>query len=202
MVRRRILRERTRSYSARNVNTREARERFLIVCEGEQTEPNYFRAFRVPKEVINVVGLGDNTVRIVQEAIRLKADDDFDQVWCVFDRDSFPAEHFNAAIELAKANNIEIAYSNEAFELWYLLHFNYYDAAISRRDYVEILERELGRRYEKNSKFMYEALLPRQPVAVRNAERLLNSYTPSRPAYDNPATTVHQLVIQLNRFVQ
>jgi hypothetical protein len=156
----------------------------------------------VPKEVINVIGLGDNTVRIVQEAVRLKDDDEFDQVWCVFDRDSFPAEHFNAAIDLANSNNIEVAYSHESFELWYLLHFNYYDAAISRKDYIERLERELGQRYEKNSKSMYETLLSRQPAAIRNAERLLNSYAPLRPAYDNPATTVHLLVIQLNRFIQ
>jgi hypothetical protein len=156
----------------------------------------------VPKEVINVVGLGDNTVRIVEEAIRRKAVDWFDQVWCVFDRDSFPVEQFNAAIELARVNQIEVAYSNESFELWYLLHFNYYDAALSRTDYVGRLTRELDHRYEKNDRSMYDELLARQPAAIRNAERLLNSYIPSNPAYDNPATTVHLLVIQLNRFIQ
>lgn len=202
MASRRRFPTRTRSYFERNVDTRETRERFLIVCEGEKTEPNYFRAFRVPKEVINVVGLGDNTVRIVEEAVRLKTSGGFDQVWCVFDRDSFPVEHFNLALDLARANNIEVAYSNEAFELWYLLHFNYYDAALSRRDYADRLTRELSRRYEKNDKSMYDALLSRQPDAIRNAERLFNSYSPSNPVYDNPVTAVHLLVIQLNRFIQ
>lgn len=202
MARRSNSRERHRSYTSRKVETREPRERFLLVCEGAKTEPNYFGAFRVPKEVISIVGLGDNTVRIVEEAIRLREDDEFDQVWCVFDRDSFPAQHFNSAIELARVNGIEVAYSNESFELWYLLHFNYCDAAISRRDYEGRLTEELGHPYEKNSKSMYDELLNRQETAIRNAERLLKAYVPSKPAEDNPSTTVHRLVLQLNRFLQ
>jgi hypothetical protein len=202
MASRRSGRERRRPYSARLVDTREPRERFLIVCEGAKTEPNYFRAFRVPKQVTEVIGIGDNTVHIVEEAIRRKSINDFDQVWCVFDRDSFPAEHFNRALDLASANNIEVAYSNEAFELWYLLHFNYCDAAISRGDYTDILTRELGHKYEKNARSMYDELLSKQPAALRNADRLLNSYSPATPASDNPSTSVHKLVIELNRFIQ
>ncbi len=129
---RQVFRERKQSYSARPVETRETYERFLIVCEGAKTEPNYFQSFRVPKEVIDIHGIGDNTIRIVEEAIRLKEKDNYDQVWCVFDRDSFPPNRFNAAFILAGENSIKIAYSNEAFELWYLLHFNYYDSAMSR----------------------------------------------------------------------
>jgi len=202
MAARSSFRERRRSYSARKVDTREPKERFLIVCEGEKTEPHYFRAFRVPREVISVVGLGDNTVRIVEEAIRLRFDNEFDQVWCVFDRDSFPAQQFNAALELARLNGIEIAYSNESFEIWYLLHFNYCDAALSRRDFEQRLTQALGHKYEKNSKSMFEELIDKQEAAIRNAERLLTSYAPSRPVEDNPSTTVHRLVTQLNRFVQ
>jgi hypothetical protein len=93
----------SRSYSKRQVETRELIERFLIVCEGEKTEPNYFESFRVPKYIRDICGLGANTVSLVKEAVKLRDDDgDYDQVWCVFDRDSFPAQNFNAAIALAK----------------------------------------------------------------------------------------------------
>ncbi len=44
--------ERVRGRTGRRVDTRTARQRFLIVCEGEQTEPNYFRAFQVPGLVV------------------------------------------------------------------------------------------------------------------------------------------------------
>jgi RloB-like protein len=202
MGNRQTFRERRRSYSERRVDTREPRERFLIVCEGEKTEPLYFKAFRVPKNVINVVGLGDNTVRIVQEAIHLMEEDTYDQVWCVFDRNSFPAQNFNAAIELATRNDINVAYSNECFELWYLLHFHFYNTAISRKDYIDRLATLLGRSYEKNSKTIYDQLLERQPDAIRNAQQLIGLYDPPRPERDNPSTTVHLLVEQLNKFVQ
>ncbi|MCP4152147.1 MAG: RloB domain-containing protein, partial [bacterium] len=32
--------------------------------------------------------------------------EEYDQVWCVFDRDSFPPQNYNAAIKLAKQKNI------------------------------------------------------------------------------------------------
>ncbi|WP_293085949.1 hypothetical protein [Okeania sp. SIO3B5] len=53
------------------VVTREVIERFLIVCEGKETEPNYFRSFLVPKDVIDVKGLGQNTISLVKEALKI-----------------------------------------------------------------------------------------------------------------------------------
>jgi hypothetical protein len=199
--RREPFRERQRIYSTRAVDTREPLERFLIVCEGEKTEPNYFRSFRVPREVITVHGLGDNTVRIVERAIELMAEGEYDQTWCVFDRDSFPARNFNAALELARRHDIEVAYSNESFELWYVLHFEYMNSGIHRADYITKLNRLLGHRYEKNSDTIYEELEEMQPAAIRNATRLLDLYTPPNPERDNPSTKVHELVVQLNRFI-
>ncbi|MBI4770740.1 MAG: RloB domain-containing protein, partial [Chloroflexi bacterium] len=152
--------------------------------------------------VIDVYGLGDNTVGLVERALELRRDEDYDQVWCVFDRNSFPAERFNAALALAEKEGLRVAYSNEAFEIWYLLHFNYYDTAMSRNDYIKKLNEHLGHRYEKNSETIYGELGNRQPEAMRNARRLLEQYSPPRPVKDNPSTTVHLLVKQLNRFVR
>lgn len=194
--------KRQRGYLSRNVDTREIRERFLIVCEGEKTEPNYFLNFRVPRKVIEVRGYGYNTVSLVEKAIELSQQEEYDQVWCVFDRDSFPVQNFNEAVSLAKRNRIQIAYSNEAFELWYLLHFNYYDTAMSRSDYCTKLSALLGREYKKNQDDMYRLLESKQAKAIQNAERLLDQYEPLVPENANPSTTVHLLVTQLNRFIK
>ena len=183
----------------RPVGRRALRGKFLIVCEGERTEPNYFSRFRVSKHV-EFSGLGFNTVSLVQEALKLKNQDDYSQVWCVFDKDSFPLQDFNNAIQRAESNGMRAAYSNEAFEIWYLLHFNYYDTALSRDSYKNRLSACLGITYEKNSTEMYELLETRQEDAIRNAERLLQSYPSHNPARDNPCTTVHCLVRELNRF--
>jgi len=152
--------------------------------------------------VLDVRGLGDNTINLVRAATDLRTEGDYDQVWCVFDRDSFPAANFNEALHLARQEGIEVAYSNEAFELWYLLHFDFVNTAISRTAYITNLEARIGGgyKYTKNSEDMHASLWSRQQVAIRNAGRLLALYDPCRPAEDNPSTTVHLLVKELIKF--
>jgi len=200
MRNRRIRAHAKRPLSPRYLNRREPLDRFLIVCEGKQTEPNYFRAFRVPTVVVQ--GAGRNTIQIVREAVRQADIEEYDQVWCVFDRDSFPEVRFNEALALADQSGIRVAYSNECFELWYLLHFDFCDTALGRAACCRRLSSKIAGGYLKNSESLYRLLLDLQPQAIRNAERLLAQYQPPQPARDNPSTTVHLLVKELNRFVR
>lgn len=97
---RRDLQRRTRS--------REPGQRFLIVCEGEKTEPNYFDDLRVRGRIPGKVkGIGESPARVVKHAIKLMKEHDYEQVWCVFDRDVFPEKNVNEALRLAKENGIE-----------------------------------------------------------------------------------------------
>ncbi len=179
----------------RRVNGRTLRKRFLIICEGERTEPHYFEAFRVAKEVYDVVGEGNNTINLVRRAIKRKEKGNYDQVWVVMDKDDFPVQNFNNALSLARENGIQVAYSNEAFELWYLLHFDYHHTAMSRSSYRKRLTARLGFDYTKKDPNIYATLEERQVTAIKNATKLLGSYkNHHRPAYDNPVTTVHHLV--------
>lgn len=182
------------------------KQRILIVCEGEKTEPNYFKEFRVSSAVVEISGTGTNTFSLVQQAIQIqktakKNKEPFDQVWCVFDRDNFPPENFNKALDFANKNNLKTAYSNEAFELWYLLHFCYIDSAIHRKDYISKLEKQLNVKYQKNSSEMYDILSSRQDVAIKNASKLLSKYLHPKPEKDNPSTTVHLLVKELTKYI-
>jgi hypothetical protein len=191
----------SRSYSPRKVNTREVKQRFLIVCEGTKTEPNYFRSFRVPKDVVEIVGVAEDPSRLVNSAKKRAEEDEYDQIWCVFDRDpgAWTAENFNNALKNAKRYNFLVAYSNESFELWYILHFQFLNTATSRIDYEDKLSRMLGQKYQKNDPKMYDKLLEKQPEAIKNAQKLLESYDHrSNPEKDNPSTTVHLLVQALN----
>lgn len=199
MARRQSRRGR-KGYRERTINRREVRQRFLIVCEGGKTEPNYFRQFRVPGLVIDVEGFGLDPRQLVDEAVTQSRKDEYDQVWCVFDRDDWPVDNFNGALSSARAREIRVAWSNEAFELWYLLHFHYHDTAIPRSEYMTRLGSLLGRAYRKNRSDMYTELFDKMDVALKNAERLFDQYHPSNPAQDNPSTTVHLLVMELRRF--
>jgi hypothetical protein len=182
------------SFARRKVDTRDMRPRILIACEGAKTEPNYFKAFRVASTVVDVRGLGCNTVSVVQGAREIEIKDGpFDTVWCVFDKDSVPLERFNNALQLARNYGYSVAYSNEAFELWYVLHFDYLQAAIPRADYITRLEDILGR-YEKNDPTIYSKTAHLIQGAIRNADRLVASYSPLDPGRCVPSTTVHELV--------
>ena len=203
----------TSDYLRRQTKTRETRKRFLIVCEGEKTEVNYFKAFDVPKKIeVTVRGEGKNSLSLVNKAIQiidnLKKDDSFDQIWCVFDKDNCSKEQFNQAERLAKQKNIKIAYSNEAFEIWFILHFQYLDIATSRSEYLTILTNQMKKygllneqeKYEKNREDMYEKLKPYQTTAITNAAKLIQDRDEAKkhPFDANPSTTVQELVQELN----
>ncbi len=183
--------------------------RILIVCEGAKTEKLYFDAFPKPiNGAIVVRGTGYNTVSLVNETKRLRSileqeyRQAFTAVWCVFDRDSFSAEQFNNALQNAELFGFEVAYTNEAFELWYLLHFDYRTHAGSRADYEELLSTRLGFKYDKANAEMYAHLQDRQPIAIQNATRLYRSKgNRPNPEKDNPITRVHVLVEALNDVV-
>jgi hypothetical protein len=196
---RRPAAEYVRGRRGRRVGTRAVRQRFLIVCEGERTEPQYFKDFQVPGLVVTVKGVARSALQLVEEARKHRDTDDYDQVWCVFDRDDCEPDHIHRAFELARRLGFGIAFSNQAFELWYLLHFDYHHVALTRPDYGARLSQQLGRRYVKNSSGMYLFLLARQPMAIANARRLMALYDQWRPAHDDPSTTVHELVEELNK---
>jgi len=184
------------------------RKRILIVCEGKKTEPNYFKKFPVDTKIveINVQGDGANTLSLVESAVKLKdkaelAGKQYNQIWCVFDRDSFFKGNFNEAFKVARKSRISIAYSNQCFELWYLLHFCFSDAAIDRCDYVKKLTKLMGRKYKKNDENMYAYLNSRQESAIKNAKKLRNRYWPCNPEKDDPSTTVYRLVEALNEYL-
>jgi RloB-like protein len=183
-----------RSYMDRVMDVIEPRQRFLIVCEGAKTEPQYFKKFRVPGLVIQVEGTGMNTQSLVNEAVSLWKADEYDQVWCVFDKDDNPIDQFENAIQSAVDRGMHTAYSNQAFELWYVLHFEYLNSGIDRKAYMRKLDHYLKIKYRKNDPDIYQKLINNMDAAIINSEKLLAQYRPSRPGLDDPATTVHELV--------
>lgn len=205
----------------RKRNTKSKRKYFLIVCEGEKTEPNYFESLKkdLPKGVltscrIDIEGTGRNTLSLVEESIKMKErlEDQtslsINKIWVVFDRDSFEPENFNEAINLCKNNTPEIgcAWTNEAFELWYLLHFHFYNTAINREMYQKLIEGNLKPilgtqyEYEKNSTEMYNYLKENGSIelAIKFATKLESEFA-GRTDYanHNPCTKVHHLVAEL-----
>ena len=192
--------------------TKEQLPIILIVCEGERTEPNYFNQFEVTNIKIESRGIGDNTKRLVEYAISESQTNDYDQVWCVFDRDSFPKDNLNSAVQSAQNNNFGIAYSNESFELWYILHFEFLNSQITRDQYIKKLndifkskkDEGFPDSYKKNDPDIYRILKPYQHTALKNAKNLSKHYeSESKPssATQCPVTYVYKLVEELNKWI-
>ena len=194
---------------SRRQGVREIKQSFLIVCEGEKTEPDYFKAFRMTAATIKAVGQAMNTITLVNKAISIREADQkrkrvYDQCWVVFDKDDFPAKDFNQAIQLAEKNGFHVAYSNQAFEYWFLLHYNLYTGAIHRNQYKDMLTRLTGMPYSKSEGYgavMYNLLLFRQQQAISNAETVLAEISHGNPAEEESSTTVQRLVSELNKYL-
>lgn len=210
-----------RTERGRKTNIRDLRKYYLIVCEGEETEPNYFEGLKqdLPKGVltachIDIEGVGRNTLSLVEKALQLKRKYEnattrpIDKLWVVFDRDSFPSQDFNSAIERCSLKDIGCAWSNEAFELWYLLHFIDCDSALHRDAYSSKIEAQLkpklgnGFRYQKNSKSMYDLLKEHGSMenAIKHAKRLAEQFEGRTDfANHNPCTMVYKLIEEIMR---
>ena len=212
----RLRRERREAKASkkRKENVREKLVRFLIVCEGTKTEPHYFEALiknyistvrevTIEGEGRATVALVDRTLEIKQELERKNAMS-FDRVWVVFNKDDF--DDFNDAIKKANKLGFHSAWTNEAFELWYYLHFEYLDTGIGRADYIKKLEEAFKEKlgdshfeYKKGNPDIYSLLQQygREDLAKRFAQQLRGLYTGTDYAAHKPCTMVDKLVEEL-----
>lgn len=190
--------------------------KILIVCEGERTEPNYFHAFgKIPRGPyvfeIKTEGGKINTIDVVNKAIELrdeaiKKGTPYDSVWAVFDKDDFSVDRFNGAINRATTSKINCAWSNEAFELWYLFHFHNRVTAMKRDEYKKAIsdavKKEGGAnnyKYAKNDSQNHRIInqYGSQDNAIKWAKKCHEQYSGGQFHIHNPCTTVYQLVLQL-----
>ena len=200
----------------RKESVRKENKIIYIFTEGERTEPIYFQSKKkeVEEEIrrkgikIEIKGNGHNTLSLVDSAkdyVETEGIDlGLDDCWVVFDKDDFDKD-FDNAINKALKEGFKVAYSNEAFELWFLLHFSLMSSAIGRDDYnnklTENLKKLTGDKKYKYTKTadVYSCIHDKEPEAIRNAKALLKQYDGETSFLKkNPSTTVHLLVESLN----
>ncbi len=213
-----------------NRKNKEMIDSMMIICEG-QTESSYFKSFPINASVkILIEGVGKNTLTLLDDALtkwkyHFDKDEIYESIWIVMDRDDFPQDNYNACFMKLdsienKLNNylkrkrirntkikLKIAYSNQAFELWYLLHFNYVDRAYDRSEFGKMLSQKLGKKYIKNDKNIYNDLIllgqesnhsKGQEFAIQNSVKLRNICSDKQYYNNNPSTSVDMLVTELN----
>lgn len=231
----RIKAERQKQDNKRKQKSREIIPDIILACEDSISAPTYFKMIVqsllhdkliTPDSFVIATPNHTNPSGVLEDLKKHKTSNgktykDFMHKWIIIDRDiqrvdggGHTKEDFNLALEKAKKEKVEVAYSNDAFELWYLLHFDYISTAILRD---KINERLIKKLQEKNphkfaklskktikqakyTKHIFKEITSLQEVAIINAKKLLSSYrAENNPESNNPSTTVHLLVEVLNK---
>jgi len=184
----------------------------LIVCEGKKTEKNYFEEIKAHYE-LNSTNIEINTdcgsapISVARHAIELYKNeikskkDPFDQVFCVFDRDTHTTFHqaLNLISSQSPKNVFKSITSTPCFEYWFLLHFGYTQQPFrgtARKSSAEQLEDYLRANYwpdyKKNATHAFRDRFNELPQAKIWASQILNSSLTS--GIIDPLTNVHELV--------
>lgn len=172
------------------------RKTFMIFTEG-QTEEGYFKKFKVRCKTIP----GGNALRIVEEAIVQKKQlkKSYDEYWIVFDQDATTKNDFLKAMSLAKENGMKVAYSCQAFEIWWLFHFTEITAPIQRKDYEKKLKKYIPN-YKQREKGlsqgerMWLQLNKLKEIGIANAKKAHGKFPQPELAFGQSVTTVYELV--------
>ena len=199
------------SYAEESISIKKS---FLIICEGENTEPKYFEYFPVPTNTIITEGGCNSKTSLVNYALEIKDKDRYAdrEVWCVFDYDLKPdefltqPEDFNNAIKKAEAKGMKVAWSNDAFELWFVLHYQQLDSHVTRAELNSILKKQWDlsdyANNAKTQKFCLEHYKRHgghesemQKLAIIRAKKLHESFEGRQDFSKHcPCTTVYLLV--------
>jgi len=177
---------------------------------------------------IRTVGTGRDPKGVIEQAIEkreafkleLEYRKEIDFVWAVFDKDDADENEtkmnrFNDAFKIAERENIQIAYSNEAFELWLLLHITYVEEskALSRNEIYAKLQSQIRKSAEKYNDYEYDHYksnniveiineIGNEEQAIQKASKLLDYHQNKKPIDANPSTKVHLLVKELQDWIK
>lgn len=194
-------------YSRRKHGQRPTRNKMLIICEGDKTEPMYFENYRTPQNNLDVIPIPSSRKdvgSIVEFAKKKMQDLDIkggDSIWCVYDCDENTDDRISTAYRNA-GKSINICLSNPSFELWFLLHFSYIDSSLQNDGLIGLLKRHVPD-YSKNND-CYQILGPLTDTAIKNSKKLeklhIDNGTELNSTKSNPSTQVYKIIEVIKQF--
>ncbi len=188
---------------ARRIQRREPYKKVLIVCEGQVTEPNYFngliRHHRISSANVIITGKGGSSPQSIVELAKKsyererKLGDPFDNVFCVFDKDSHSI--YGAVLRriqgMKPKGTFTAITSVPCFEYWFLLHYEYNTRPDSSAQVLAALKTHFPG-YRKNRTDIFMTLLSNLGTAKQRANQALREADNTNTDY--PSTKVHELV--------
>ena len=216
----------TKGKDSRPIRWRKYPHLFLIVCEDEKTEPYYFKQFirLFPEETVflRAIGTGRSSLGVVEKSeterqiLESESNKVVDEVWVVFDKDDAEKSpgntvRFKQAFQKAKELEHDVAYSNEVFELWLLLHLS--DITVGKpiaRQEIYLKINDISKsllpefNYEHGNTNIIDLIVKfgDENQAIKRAERILSKQGDKPPIDANPSTTVHILIKRLRELIE
>ncbi len=192
---------------------KQQKKHILIALEDTKSSRFYIKDLLKDKNIIphiifaKHIGTDPRSVlKAIEQFEKENPDIKYDKAWLVIDRDSFSKNNFKGTLETARKKEICVAYSNECYELWLLLHFkdvtSYKTREAIRRELNEEFQKNFGLKYEKSEKHVYGMLIDKQDKAIQRAKKLIENIISIDgqldPYNNNPSTKIYLLIECLN----
>jgi cellulose biosynthesis protein BcsQ len=195
-------------------------KRYAIVMEGQKQEPNYFKALK------EYYTLQHRESRIIVKIVERKLEErsysspkyliqhsqeisekyelqEYDELWIVFDADSWKNKAFEELQNWKQQENYYyLAYNNPCFELWLILHLTEYQTIKEKLEAAKVRERsrlskQILESFKQKYKLSgsYHQYMLRIPQAIERASAL--DITPEIEFPEKICTRVYRLVEKL-----
>ncbi|MDA3800516.1 MAG: RloB family protein [Kiritimatiellae bacterium] len=197
------------------------RQYFFILTNGKVTEKVYFERFKHKLHkgmVLNVEFKNkspDGLSKFAERRLRNQSIV-YDEIWVVFDKDDFDCFE-DTVKKLSNGNKFSVAFSNECFEIWLLLHFCDINEALNRVKCLSLFKEQINlhsikKKYSQSSQLKKQANINDILDVVEKSgcrEDAINRVTTWQNNMDdiefckvNPSTTVYKLVDKLDKAIQ
>jgi hypothetical protein len=182
---------------------------FIHIYSNGHTEFEYFNLKKNELGIRNIVVKpifenAGNPKQMLKKIAKNYFSSDFqekDRVFCVIDMDETTNLMIQDGLKI-KAKFIELILSNPNFEIWFLLHFNYYSSAIMMEETFSKLQEHIPNYSKTEIKSFFNVLQINEQKAIIHAKRLRKYYNDSEidllTRQANPCTTVDIIVDLLN----
>lgn len=199
---------------------RALKQKMVIYCEGDVTEPEYLEQWR--DNYCNVNNINKAKIKLYIVIKRPNSESDpksimekmlkeielTDLNYIVFDEDDrcddiTKKANICSVFDKANTNSIKCIFSNRCAEVWALLHFEYSSAPLSGDKIYERLHHHMESYSQDNKRFDISLMIKNEEKAMVNAIRLREEQERNSPGdrFARPMTNFDLLINDMKEFI-
>lgn len=159
---------------------------FIIICEGQNREPDYFRFFVGISSRVKIVPLeseqGSAPMKLISAALakegELDTNAEVDKVWFIIDTDRWREQLHEIREECDKRQHWRVAQSNPCFEVWLYFHAKAELPSLQNNAHCKNWKQHLPNVIQGGFNSDYHPVAIETAIANSRAQYVPNSYQP------------------------